>query len=361
MVTPGHTMLVGRYREPLTWEAQKVEVLEGAYKWSFKTRNQPDVGGTPQQDRGFDFGVVSGDDLVELAGWFVAEGHYHSRGTAVCITQKKPDYVNTIAALCARLAVVGCPFWGPYIQSDGTHKFYLAHADLKAWLLSFCPKGSANTKLPLAYLTLPLGQATLLFETLMAGDGSWRDDGYGSYHSISRTLADQVHVLAVRLGYKACLFEQGTGWTVSVTSGCGRTTLMQANMTREPFTGKVWCFETDTGFFLTRRNGKVGYHGNTKYGDTLPYGYMIVDMGGQRSVWVRVEKKTMTALDLLGILCIDNKRTLDDVLGGVLQSIAKGELKELIDTIVKKTSAVVLPTNFQVSPTKDNLEKVASL
>jgi hypothetical protein len=61
----------------------------------------------------------------------------------------------------------------------------------------------------------------------------------------------------------------------------------------------------------------------TKYGDTLPYGYMIVDQGGQRSVWLRIEKKTMDALDVVCDICIDRERTVDDVVGGLLTLIAK--------------------------------------
>lgn len=99
----------------------------------------------------------------------------------------------------------------------------------------------------------------------------------------------------------------------------------------------------------------------TQYGDTIPYGYMVVDYGGKRSMWLRVEKKTMDALDLVGELCIEKQRTMDDIVGGVVQLIAKGELKETVDQLIAKTPAVELPEGISVAPTKDNLEKVAGL
>lgn len=99
----------------------------------------------------------------------------------------------------------------------------------------------------------------------------------------------------------------------------------------------------------------------SKYGDTLPYGFMVFDHAGQRSVWLRIEGKTMTALDLIGTLCIDNNRTIDDVLGGILQLIAKGGLKADVDKIIAKTPPVELPDGMSVAPTKENLEKIASL
>lgn len=98
----------------------------------------------------------------------------------------------------------------------------------------------------------------------------------------------------------------------------------------------------------------------TKYGDTLPFGYMVFDHGGKRSMWLRIEGKTMNALDVIGTICIDHGRTVDDVVGGLMQSIAKGDFKEHLDKIISKTPAVKLPENFPVAPTKDNLEKVES-
>jgi hypothetical protein len=99
----------------------------------------------------------------------------------------------------------------------------------------------------------------------------------------------------------------------------------------------------------------------TKYGDTLPHGYMVFDHGGERSMWLRIEGKTITALDLVGTLCIDKNRTVDDIVGGLLQAIVKGDLADLVADLVAKTPKAVLPKGLAVAPTKDNLEKVAAL
>lgn len=97
----------------------------------------------------------------------------------------------------------------------------------------------------------------------------------------------------------------------------------------------------------------------TKYGDTLPFGFMVFDHAGQRSMWLRIEGKTMKALDVISTICVDNDRTVDDVVGGIMQAIAKGDLKEHLDQIIKKTPAAKLPAKLPVAPTKENLEKVA--
>lgn len=99
----------------------------------------------------------------------------------------------------------------------------------------------------------------------------------------------------------------------------------------------------------------------TKYGDTLPYGFMVFDHGGQRSVWLRIEGKTMKALDVIGEMCIEKRRTVDDVVGKILQLIANGDSTEFIDAIVAETQEVSIPDNMPVAPTKDNLAKVQEL
>ena len=65
----------------------------------------------------------------------------------------------------------------------------------------------------------------------------------------------------------------------------------------------------------------------TKYGDTLPLRLHDFDHAGQRSMWLRVEGKTMNALDVIGSMCIDKNRTVDDIMGGLCRSIAKGEAR----------------------------------
>lgn len=98
----------------------------------------------------------------------------------------------------------------------------------------------------------------------------------------------------------------------------------------------------------------------TLYGDTLPYGYLIVDYGGQHSVWLRASKKTFDAVTLIGQACAENQKSLDDVLGSVLQAIAKGEAADLIGPAIENAPEVKLEGGLSLVPTKDNVEKMAA-
>jgi hypothetical protein len=93
------------------------------------------------------------------------------------------------------------------------------------------------------------------------------------------------------------------------------------------------------------------------YGDTLPYGFMVVDYGGQHSYWIRIGKKTYDALSIIGEACIENEVTMDDVLGKLVQLIAQGEASDLVEQALKDAPKVKMPKEFMAAPTKENLAK----
>ena len=99
----------------------------------------------------------------------------------------------------------------------------------------------------------------------------------------------------------------------------------------------------------------------TKYGNTLPYGYMVVDYGGKQSIWLQVTSPTYKALGVIGDMCMEREVTMDDLVGQVLQGIAKGDLQEFLEAALKKTPKVSLPEGLQVIPTKENIANLGDL
>lgn len=97
------------------------------------------------------------------------------------------------------------------------------------------------------------------------------------------------------------------------------------------------------------------------HGDTLPWGYMVVDFGGKKSIWLRCNKTTFEAAELVGQLCVSQKRTMDDVFGRVLQLIASGAAEGLLENVLDNTPDVEIPPDLKVLPTKDNLSKVKGM
>lgn len=97
------------------------------------------------------------------------------------------------------------------------------------------------------------------------------------------------------------------------------------------------------------------------YGDTLKHGYMIIDEGGQRNLWLRMSKKTYSATMLLGDACIEAEVTMDQLLGNVVQLIAEGKAPEVLKAALKRAPHHKMPTGLAVLPTEDNLEQIESL
>jgi hypothetical protein len=71
----------------------------------------------------------------------------------------------------------------------------------------------------------------------------------------------------------------------------------------------------------------------TKYGDTLPYGYMMVDFGGKESVWLRMAEHDMKKFKEVADLCVEKKRSVDALFRLFLQSIAAGNLPTLLTAL----------------------------
>ena len=106
---------------------------------------------------------------------------------------------------------------------------------------------------------------------------------------------------------------------------------------------------------------KVLNHLFSTYGDTLKHGYMIIDQGGQRSVWLRMSKKTFDATLLVGNACVDAEVTMDQLLGNVVQLIAEGKAPEVLKMALKRAPHHKMPPGLANLPTEDNLEQIESL
>jgi hypothetical protein len=94
----------------------------------------------------------------------------------------------------------------------------------------------------------------------------------------------------------------------------------------------------------------------SKYGNTLPYGFMLVDFGGRDSVWLRMGNETRKSLLAVGKTCIDSSRSVDDIVGGLVRLAAAGKLDSQIAQLIAQSEPVVIPSEFEGMPTLENLK-----
>lgn len=114
----------------------------------------------------------------------------------------------------------------------------------------------------------------MLFDALMMCDGSY-DGREGrssmSYSTTSVVLADQVQEIALKLGYRARVRQDRPGtygtnpvYRVLMVSDAGPVRIdRDVHVSRQRYTGKVWCVSVPNGVFVTRRGGVVAVQGNS--------------------------------------------------------------------------------------------------
>jgi hypothetical protein len=89
-----------------------------------------------------------------------------------------------------------------------------------------------------------------------------------------------------------------------------------------------------------------------KHGNTLPYGYMVVDFGGKESMWLRLDQDTKKALHKMCERCVTENRTIDSLLGGLLQMMASGVLESTVQKLINHSTPVMIPQGTTI-PTED--------
>ena len=142
---------------------------------------------------------------------------------------------------------------------------------LHAWCESNLLTEGREKKLPDWASVLDNSLGEVLLESLIHGDGCVEGRGPNSqvYVTTSHMLADQVQILAFRLGWRARIAPvpgESRGRKVTYYVHMTRTTtqmLEKPSIRMAPYSGRVYCFNVKNHLFVTRRNGCIAIHGNT--------------------------------------------------------------------------------------------------
>jgi PBSX family phage portal protein len=279
LVTPEHKMLVrtkgGDWSTPPASElvGRRRTVVRAAAS-SFAGTAQPATFALPEDPEaqhrvdGHGHAPIPFASFVEFLGYFCSDGGLldtddPASSRLVFIRQKK---CQTAAKMRTCLDAIGWPY-STQEKPDGTQVYTISNRCLRSWLRPRCGRGQLDRTLPQDFVgELDAGNLRILFDALMAGDGTWdaRDSrASGCYYTGSSVLAAQVQAVATLLGMRShCRWSQGGG-VFRVMLSVLQTASVQDGGETVPYRGTVHCFETSTGFYVTRRNGCVAYQGNT--------------------------------------------------------------------------------------------------
>jgi hypothetical protein len=207
---------------------------------------------------------------LEFLGYYLTEGGIETIPT-IGIVQKKGENADKIEKCLSQLAkCIG--FTLSKIDCKKYVRFKITNTQLYSFL-SKCGKKYYEKRFPIEEINLSLlskNQLKIIYNAMMLGDGS-SDGKY--YSSTSKELIDFFQSIACLIGKSANKNLHYIGksrgnrkdmYRISLSNrieSCirkGKNHIKKIN-----YSGKVYCFSTQEGFFITRRNGKIAIQGNT--------------------------------------------------------------------------------------------------
>lgn len=229
------------------------------------------------------------NDWLQFLGFWLSEGcilhadREAPRQFRISIVQKKPDIAAKIKSLMERLPFkCHCGQW----PKNEAYEWAIDDSALWTWLKEHAIGKQHVRRVPKFFRELPEAQLRILFDAMMDGDGTRRKEGGMSYATTSPGMADDVQEIAIRLGYKARVMtsidtrpeNRRPLHTVSMTrSSVGFYQVRKPQIQRMDYDGPVWCVSVPNGVFITRRNGRIGIHGNSIKKSDTPFLQEVLD------------------------------------------------------------------------------------
>jgi len=283
MVTPNHKMLASlrkwdskenKYLHMNFSDVRADNVIENSrFKSSFGWNGKIPKNLSPENTLGLEL-----DDYLEFAGFYISEGgltRKNGKIYGINITQSSKSE-------CFRSITKSMAKFGENVvknidrrYEDDCHQLSINCVNLGLLAEKQFGSYSESKKIPKWILDLPKRELRIILNSLLSGDGNVRLSGSGSrycYSTISKKLADQVQEIVFKLGFcPKVAVENRHGnnkdifrvyWSDDIAKQ-GYVSVKERNISRHRYYGKVWCFETNSGYFVTRRNGKVTVQGNS--------------------------------------------------------------------------------------------------
>lgn len=223
---------------------------------------------------------VSLDDFLRFVGYYASEGGLKIDNgviNAVHVTQSiNSKYFENIRSCMYKISdkiqeATDNRYNFPIIQ------FYINNSEF-ARQIDSCLGRNSSTKFIQSWIkNLPTEKLQILVDCMMQGDGGecFSENGKKRfrYSTVSKKLCDDFVEILIKLGADPTVFVEvvnragvndiyRVNWS-EMYSDRNYKTVKQRHISRQHYEGKVWCFTTSTGFFITRRNGKIAIHGNS--------------------------------------------------------------------------------------------------
>jgi len=215
------------------------------------------------------------DALVELAAWYFTEGSLQKNLTTITIDQSLKINPENVQAIRDILVSLGAKWRKDFKELTTYDKrregIWVTEYTSKTDCIVFVLTGygidelqriiSGPDKVPTSEFlnNLSMRQAQLFVETAMRGDGTPTKRLFYQHNELRMNAYMHAAVLA---GYGPNLSSDGTACSLALR----HIDLKRISREQVEYSGLIWCPQTEAGYWIARRNGKVYITGNTDKG-----------------------------------------------------------------------------------------------
>lgn len=276
LVTPNHRMLVYN-RNKTKWTVETADEFTQRNECDRYVRSVAEY----ESETNLDSIEISGhqipiDDFLEFAGWYLAEGYTvyneEKRQYRVSWSQCPTANQTNCEAIQSNVDKLGLKT-SVYAYDGKTTSWNILSKDVAAQMKIWFGSNSHTKRIPSFIKNLRPDQLQKLIRSYLDGDATSQQYSIGEYvqcGTVSEQLADDLMEILFKAGYaptKSRNKKEDKQWVVNCSlsnKAKGRfSRIKDSHISHEHYKGKVWCFKTSTGFFVTRRHGRIAIQGNT--------------------------------------------------------------------------------------------------
>jgi len=208
--------------------------------------------------------------FLKLLGWYIAEGCLEKdkckEYNLIKFSTPKEDEQQEIAGLLTSIGLKP-------IKCKNTFSGVKVYSKQLALMFKEAGRNAFEKRIPLWILSLDSSLLKFLFETLMKGDGNKNGN---CYTTVSPSLRDSFCELLLKIGFSPVVWIEKPRISYIKTRKIisrptfyigirkqGLGTIRGKDVTKEFYTGKVWCISTPLQNFLCERNGRFAFVGNS--------------------------------------------------------------------------------------------------
>lgn len=324
LVTANHNMYVRPYSRSLKKQGNWVFERAAELSETFDTLNiiRPKINRQllPSGVNETLFNHVSMLDYMRLVGWYVSDGtmNFSNPGIvkSMMISQSKPQskltqtlskQINSGKIKCNQYE------FEPRGIANYPERRWVFNSELSQIIYQDCGHKSESKRLPKWCFFLTRREMTSLIVALLQGDGTKKDHQNHTYvyYTIHKLLADDVQRLAFLCGFETSLYgpyninstfetkNQMYHVHINMRPKLTRRHVRSAAINKISVTAqRIVCFMVNNYTLVTRRNGHIGLHGNTKHAMHL---VRLLRMGKEVLTTGEVLVKRPDAQELLAI------------------------------------------------------------